>query len=87
MAQTPTTSPKAPTALYQLVRERLGRDPVDFIRERRTQIPPVPYNRIADEIKALCNKGVTDPAKYVYITHEIPRRWYVAALQSTDDVA
>ncbi len=82
MAQTPTTPQRTPTALYQLVAARLGRDPVEFIRERRTQKPPVPYNRIATEIIETCNAGVTDPTLRVYITHEIPRRWYLQAVDT-----
>jgi len=67
--QTPT--PQVPqTALYMLIAAKLGRDPLAFIRERRAQDPPVPFAKIADEIKK-----ATD----VYVTHEVPRRWFNAA--------
>jgi predicted metallopeptidase len=65
--QTPTT-PK--TALYMLVAERLGRDPIDLIRQRRSE--GVAFARITDEIKAICNQLGQEP---VYLTLEAPRRW------------
>lgn len=70
-----STTPDTPT--YKLVAEKLGRDPVEFIRERRNQVPPVPYAKIADEIKAKTG---------VYVTHEIPRRW-LAQADSTPEPA
>lgn len=75
--QTPTAVPDTP--LYKLVAARLGRDPLDLIRERRAQNPPVPFARITIEILAACNAKVTNPADQVYFTHEAPRRWWRAA--------
>jgi hypothetical protein len=80
--QTPTVPN---TALYQLVAERLGRDPLEFIRELRELQPPTSYARIADEIKSICN---ADPKRLpVYITHEVPRRWLLATAADTADPA
>jgi hypothetical protein len=71
-----STTPDTPT--YKLVAEKLGRDPVEFIRERRNQQPPVPYAKIADEIKTRTK---------VYVTHEIPRRWLALADQAAAEAA
>lgn len=71
--QTPTAVPDTP--LYKLVAARLGRDPLDLIRERRAQDPPVPFARITQEILAVCNQRLTGTANEVYFTHEAPRRW------------
>lgn len=64
--QTPTPQ-VPPTPLYQLLAEKLGRDPLDFIHQRRSQRPPVPYTKIRDELFHLTG---------IYLTHEAPRRWY-----------
>lgn len=60
---TPTsTVPDSP--LRALVAEKLGRDPIEYARERREQ--GLSWARIADELKA-----ATD----VYLTQEAVRRW------------
>lgn len=80
-----TDSPPAtPTALtdrptYKLVASRLGTDPLEFIRARRGQTPPVSFVKIRDEMLEICNRGITDPAERVELTHEVPRRWLMAA--------
>lgn len=67
MANETPTPPAVSTALYRLVAEKIGRDPLDLIRERRAQDPPVPYARIRDELVRLSGE---------YVTHEAPRRWH-----------
>lgn len=67
-----STTPDTPT--YRLIAEKLGRDPVEFIRELRAQTPPVPYAKIADAIKVKTGE---------YVTHEIPRRWLAQADAAT----
>lgn len=68
MANPPTTPYVPDTPLYKLVAEKLGRDPIAYIRERRAA--GVAFARITDEIK-----HETD----VYLTHEAPRRWLRSA--------
>lgn len=69
MAEQTPTSRVPDTPLYQLVAEKLGRDPVELIRERRAETPPVPYTKIRDEIVAETG---------LYLTHEAPRRWLLS---------
>ena len=72
--QTPTT-PAVQTALYRLVAQKIGRDPLKLISERRAETPPVPYARIRDELVELSGE---------YITHEAPRRWHQQAMAQAD---
>lgn len=65
--------------MYKLVASRLGQEPLVFIWTRRHQTPPVSFVRIRDEMLEICNRGVTDPADRVELTHEVPRRWLMAA--------
>lgn len=65
--------------MYKLVTARLGRDPIEFIKEKRELTPPMPWVKIRDAMLAICNEGVTDPAELVELTHEVPRRWMMAA--------
>lgn len=79
-----TSNPSPPVTLtdrpmYKLVAARLGEEPIAFIRVRRSQTPPMSYVRIRDEILEICNRGVTDPAERIELTHEVPRRWLMAA--------
>lgn len=60
------------TPLYKLVAERLGEDPIEFIRARRAGANPMPFARIAEQIREQCNEGRTDE---IYVSHEVPRRW------------
>lgn len=62
-----------------LVAERLGRDPVDLIRQRRSE--GVAFARITDEIKLICNKDLQPGQEEVYLTLEAPRRWLAQADQ------
>lgn len=75
MATETPTSRRPDTPLFKLVSDRLGRDPIEFIAQRRAQTPPVAFVRIANEILEICNAGVRNPADRVYLTHEVPRRW------------
>lgn len=63
MSSEPWT-PDTPT--YKLLAEKMGRDPLDYIRERRSTTPPTAFARIADEMRDASDE---------YITHEVPRRW------------
>jgi len=65
--QTPTSTTEPDTSLYKLIAEKLGRDPLELICERRQETPPVPYTKIRDELVK---------ATGTYLTHEAPRRWY-----------
>ena len=63
------------TPLYQLIEAKLNERPIDFIHALRTAKPPMPYAKIADEIKAITE---------VYLTHEAVRRWYRIATGEDD---
>lgn len=85
-----STSPPAnvpDTPLYKLVSDRLGRDPLEYIRERRAETPPMPFVRITIEMMAICNRGAKNEADRVYFTHEVPRRWLLASEQAAADTA
>lgn len=84
---TPTPSFAPNTALYKLVSDRLGRDPLELIRERRSQTPPMPFVRIAHEILEVCNRGGKNRSDHVYLTHEVPRRWLIAADRAAERAA
>lgn len=68
MANQIPTSSVPTTPLYQLLAEKLGRDPLEVIHEMRSQTPPAPYTKIRDELVRLSGG--------IYLTHEAPRRWY-----------
>jgi len=55
------------TVLYQLVEAKLAESPIQLIRDRRSQDPPVAYWKIAREITEK-----TD----VDVTLEAVRRWH-----------
>jgi hypothetical protein len=62
-----TTAEPDPARLRALVAERLGVDPIAYVRAlRASTTPPMSWNRIAQEIQ-----NVTG----LYITQEAPRRW------------
>lgn len=65
-------TPRGPkrTNTYVLIEEKLKQDPVEFIRSRRGQDPPMTYAKIAREI--FIKTGVD-------VTQELPRRWLLAA--------
>lgn len=65
-----TWTPGTPT--YLLLADRLGQDPLEFIWQRRTATPPASYPKIAVELRERTK---------IYVTHEIPRRWLVAAMR------
>lgn len=53
--------------LRKLIAEKLGRDPIEYALERRAStVPPLAWNRIADELKELTGE---------YLTQEAVRRW------------
>ncbi len=56
-----------PTVLYQLVEEKLGGSPIQLIRDRRAEQPPVAYWKIARELNE--KTGVD-------VTLEAVRRWH-----------
>lgn len=73
MTETPTppavdTADPTQTALYRLIREKLGRDPIEYARERREA--GLSWARIADEVKTQTGE---------YLTPEALRRWDSAA--------
>lgn len=78
MANQTPTSQVPTTPLYMLVAEKLGRDPIEMIRERRNETPPVPFTKIRDELMKTTQ---------VYLTHEAPRRWLRQADEAQQQAA
>lgn len=62
----PAWTPNTPT--YRLLAQKLGRDPLLLIHQRRAA--GMSYARIAEELRQETGE---------YITHEVPRRWHRAA--------
>lgn len=61
------TAEPDPARLRALVGERLGVDPIAYVRAlRASTTPPMSWNRIAQEIQNETG---------LYITQEAPRRW------------
>lgn len=88
MATSTSTPANVPdTPLYKLVSDRLGRDPLGYIRERRAETPPMPFVKITIAMLEICNRGVKHTADRVYFTHEVPRRWLLAAERSSEAAA
>ena len=81
MTETPTPAAAVAadptlTPLYRLVKEKLGRDPIEFARERRRE--GLSWARIADVVKDKTNE---------YLTPEALRRWENAAVARGQDAA